>query len=154
MPAKLKGQEMDLDKQDYEGACHCGTVRFRVRLSEGLRSARRCNCTLCRMRGAVAVWAKVGDLTVTAGEDALTFYQFNTKVAEHYFCSKCGIYTHHKRRSNPHQYGVNVACLESISPFDFEEIPVNEGIHHPSDGGGYSDIAGILYFRANSEEDA
>ncbi len=29
----------------------------------------------------------------------------------------CGIYTHHRRRSNPDQYGYNVACLEGIDPF-------------------------------------
>ena len=41
----------------YRGACHCGAVKFRVRLSKGLRTARRCNCSFCRMRGAVAVSA-------------------------------------------------------------------------------------------------
>ena len=29
-------------------------MRFRALPSDGLRSARRCNCSLCRMRGAVA----------------------------------------------------------------------------------------------------
>jgi hypothetical protein len=65
------------------------------------------------MRGAVAVSASLADITITAGADALTLYQFNTMQAKHYFCSKCGIYTHHQRRSNPQQYGVNVACLEA-----------------------------------------
>lgn len=116
-----------------EGACHCGTVRFTVRLRDGLASARRCTCSYCRMRGAVAVTAELGEITYTAGEDALTLYQFNTKTAEHYFCSKCGIYTHHRRRSNPNELGVNVACLEGVSPFDFADVPVMDGVNHPSD---------------------
>ena len=37
------------------GACHCGQVRFRVTLAEGLSTARRCSCSFCRMRGAVTV---------------------------------------------------------------------------------------------------
>ncbi|NBU89174.1 MAG: GFA family protein, partial [Betaproteobacteria bacterium] len=37
----------------------------------------------------------------------LRLYQFNTKIAKHYFCSNCGIYTHHQRRSFPDQYGYN-----------------------------------------------
>jgi hypothetical protein len=78
------------------------------------------------MRGAVAVSADLSDIQITAGQEALALYQFNTLEAKHYFCSKCGIYTHHQRRSNPHRYGVNVACLEGISPFDFEEVPVND----------------------------
>jgi len=67
------------------------------------------------MRGAVAVSANLNDITVTQGEEALTLYQFNTHEAKHYFCSKCGIYTFHQRRSVPTQYGVNVACIEGMS---------------------------------------
>lgn len=112
---------------EIDGACHCGAVKFRVRLSDGLRTARRCNCSYCRMRGAVAVSARVGDLQVIEGAEALTLYQFNTMEAKHWFCSRCGIYTHHQRRKFTDQYGVNVACLEGISPFDFEAVPVNQG---------------------------
>jgi hypothetical protein len=128
-----------------EGACHCGTVRFRVKLIDGMKTARRCNCSFCRMRGAVAVSAAGGDITFLAGEDALTLYQFNTKSAEHYFCSKCGIYTHHRRRSNPNQYGINAACLQGVSPFDFAEIAVVDGVHHPADS-GKNEIVGYLRF--------
>lgn len=127
------------------GACHCGTVRFAVTLSNGLYSARRCDCSMCRMRGAVAVTAKLGGLRVTAGQDALTEYRFNTGTAKHYFCAKCGIYTHHQRRSNPNEYGINVACLEGLSPFDFDELPVGDGVHHPSDTGKARQV-GVLKF--------
>jgi hypothetical protein len=68
-----------------EAACHCGTVRFRVKLTDGFNTARRCTCSYCRMRGAVAVSADVGGITVDAGEEALTVYPFNTGVAQHYF---------------------------------------------------------------------
>jgi len=131
-----------------DGGCHCGAVRFRVRLAEGLRSPRRCTCSICRMRGAVAVTANLGDLTVTAGEDVLTEYRFNTGVARHYFCSRCGIYTHHQRRSNPQELGVNVACLDGVSPFDFPEVPVGDGVNHPKDDpqGRGGRIAGVLRF--------
>lgn len=138
----------------YKAACHCGTVRFTVKLSDGLRSARRCNCSYCRMRGAVAVSANLADIQVEQGQDALTLYQFNTGQAKHYFCSRCGIYTFHQRRSNPEQYGVNVACIEGKSPFDFKEVPVNEGRSHPKDRlGGGSVIAGYLRYEANPEAD-
>lgn len=119
--------------EPLKGACHCGAVQFRVRLTDGLRTARRCNCSYCRMRGAVAVSANLADIEITAGADQLTLYQFNTKQARHYFCVRCGIYTHHQRRSNPQQYGVNAACLDGVSPFDFAEVPVNEGRVHPND---------------------
>ena len=133
---------------EMEAACHCGTVRFRVKLVDGLKTARRCTCSYCRMRGAVAVSANVGDISFHAGEDALTLYRFNTGVAEHYFCSRCGIYTHHRRRSNPQQYAVNVACLKGVSPFDFAEVPVIDGINHPADRGrGYEIVGHLRYVR-------
>ncbi|MCW2413414.1 MULTISPECIES: GFA family protein [unclassified Sphingobium] len=136
---------MDLNVTEIDGACHCGTVRFHVRLKDGLRSARRCTCSYCRMRGAIAVSARIEDLQVTAGEEALRCYTFNSGTAQHHFCGTCGIYTHHRRRSNPHEYGVNVACLAGISPFDFAEVIVNDGVTHPSDT-GVSRIAGVLRF--------
>ncbi len=129
------------------GACHCGAVRFTVTLAEGL-DVRRCNCSLCRMRGAVVATALVGELEITQGRDVLGLYQFNTMKAEHYFCSRCGIYTHHRRRSNQSHFSVNVACLEGISPFDFETVPVYDGVVHHNDrpgGPGYR-IAGHLRY--------
>ena len=135
-----------------QAACHCGTVRFTVVLTDGLRTARRCNCSYCRMRGAVAVSANLEDIDVQQGKDALTLYRFNTGEAKHYFCSRCGIYTFHQRRSVPDQYGVNVACIEGMSPFDFEEVPVMDGRAHPKDQtSGKMLVAGWIRYQANSE---
>lgn len=63
----------------------------------------------------------------------MKLYQFNTMTAKHYFCSNCGIYTHHQRRSNPDQYGFNVGCLEGVNPFDLGEVAIYDGINHPAD---------------------
>lgn len=131
------------DKVEHEGACHCGAVRFRVRLTGGLAEARRCSCSFCRMRGAVALTARVGDLVILQGADALALYQFGSHTAEHHFCRICGIYTHHRRRSDPGEYGVNAACLSGISPFDFAEVPILDGENHPSDGHSER-IVGVL----------
>jgi hypothetical protein len=135
------------DADNIEGACHCGTVRFRVRLSDGLQSARRCTCSYCAMRGAVAVSAAADDLEVVAGQDSLAAYRFNTGVAVHHFCMRCGIYTHHVRRSIPDQLGINVACL-GVSPFDFAAVTVLDGQNHPSDPGNTHRVAGVLRFEA------
>ena len=139
---------MNFDIDEIDGACHCGAVRFHVRLSQGLHTARRCDCSYCRMRGAVAVSANVDQIRIVAGAEALTLYQFNTRAARHYFCSKCGIYTHHQRRSNPREVGVNVACLTGLSPFDFAAVPVHDGVTHPSDRPGTDGpmLAGVLRF--------
>lgn len=132
--------------------CHCGAVTFTVELTEeGFNSARRCSCSYCRMRGAVAVSAPLSGVTITKGADKLTEYRFNTGMARHFFCPVCGIYTFHQRRSNPEQYGVNVACIEGKSPFDFACIPVMDGVNHPQDG--ESGVLGYLSFRPEKGED-
>jgi len=55
-----------------------------------------------------------------AGEEFLSLYQFNTRVAKHYFCRVCGIYTFHRPRVAPELYGINVACLEGVEPLALE----------------------------------
>ena len=137
---------MGNDGKIRAGRCHCGTVRFEATLVDDLGEVRRCTCSYCRMRGAVVASAAMGGVVILEGEDALTSYRFGTGTAQHFFCSRCGIYTHHQRRSNPNQYGVNVACLEGVSPFDFAEVPVMDGIAHPSDTGGASRRAGTLRY--------
>lgn len=71
--------------------------------------------------------AALAELTVTAGEELLGLYQWNTKVAKHYFCSRCGIYTHHQRRMNPNEYGFNVACIEGVDVSDLEGVEFTDG---------------------------
>ena len=135
------------DAVTLNGSCHCGAVKFITTLTEGFASARRCTCSICRMRGAVAVTSSPDAFRLTHGEDQLATYRFNTRSAEHHFCRNCGIYTHHKRRSNPHQLGVNVACLEGVSPFDFREVIVFDGSRHPADNEEHRTyVAGLLRF--------
>ena len=133
-------------RQQHDATCHCGSVRFKVRLTDAFNTVRRCSCSYCRMRGAIAVSVQLSDIEFVVGEDNLTLYQFNSGTAKHYFCKTCGIYTHHQRRSNPGQFGVNVACIDGVSPFDFHEVPVMDGVSHPSDVSGGPKVAGFLRF--------
>ncbi|WP_419728444.1 GFA family protein [Lichenicola sp.] len=128
------------------GRCHCGAVHFEATLSDGFNTIRRCTCSYCRMRGAVVVMAGAGGIRILQGEDMLTSYRFHTESVQHFFCSRCGIYTHHQRRSDQSQYGVNVACLDGVSPFDFPEVPVADGVNHPNDTGMAARQAGTLRF--------
>ncbi len=98
------------------GTCHCGAVEFQVELQDGLQDLRRCNCSLCRRKGAVMASVPLDKLTIIRGPDQLSLYQWNTDTAKHYFCRICGIYTHHQRRSNPKEFSFNVACIEGVTP--------------------------------------
>jgi hypothetical protein len=109
------------------GNCHCGAVEFEVELKNGLENVRRCNCSLCRRKGALMAGVPLSSLRVIKGEDALTLYRWNTKIAKHYFCKHCGIYTHHQRRSDPTQYGFNIACFDDVDFYSYDSVPVGDG---------------------------
>ncbi len=117
------------------GTCHCGAVELQVTLPDGLASARRCDCSFCRRRGAIVVSAPLDQLVIVRGAQNLTLYQWGTGTAKHWFCKTCGIYTHHQRRSNPLQYGINTGILDGISPRDFGAVPMMDGVNHPADQG-------------------
>ncbi len=119
--------------QKLNGSCHCGAVTFTVKLVDGMNTARRCTCSMCLRRGVIPVSAKLDELEILTGSESLTSYQFGTKTAKHYFCRQCGIYTHHQRRSNPQQYGINPACLEGFDLFSLQEVPILDGTQHPKD---------------------
>ena len=73
------------------------------------------------------------NLKIIKGEDLLTLYQYHTNIAKHYFCSVCGIYPFTRPRSNPKVYMINIACVEGVNPFDYENVSVNDGNNHPLD---------------------
>ncbi|KVC93400.1 type I-B CRISPR-associated protein Cas8b1/Cst1 [Burkholderia ubonensis] len=100
----------------HKGACHCGAVKFEVRTA--ITPAARCNCSLCRRKGALMSPMFDGHaLRILAGRDALTVYQFNTRVAKHYFCKHCGIYPFHQTRKDPACWRVNLGCLDDVDAY-------------------------------------
>jgi hypothetical protein len=119
----------------HVATCHCGSVVLELDLPDGILDPRRCNCSICRRKGAIVGTVALSGLRILRGHDILKLYQFNTGAAKHYFCSNCGIYTHHQRRSNPEEYGYNVGCLEGVDPFDITEVPTSDGVNHVSDRG-------------------
>ena len=120
-------------KSKHRASCHCGKVVLELDLPDGIVNPRRCDCSICRRKGAVVASVPLSGIRVLQGEEVLKLYEFNTRTAKHYFCSHCGIYTHHQRRSRPDEYGYNVGCLEGVNPFHLGPVPTLDGVHHPAD---------------------
>ncbi|MCW8345095.1 MULTISPECIES: GFA family protein [Vibrio] len=118
---------------NHRARCHCGAVELELHLPNGIDKPRRCDCSICRRKGAIVASVKLDGIRVLKGQEFLKLYQFNTGTAKHYFCSNCGIYTHHQRRSDPTEYGFNVGCLLGVNPFDLGEVVINDGVNHPAD---------------------
>jgi hypothetical protein len=98
----------------YEGGCHCGRVRFRVRGS--LDDVSECNCSMCTKKGILHLIVAPEQFEMLQGKDELTTYQFNTGVARHTFCRHCGIHPFYVPRSDPDKIDVNVRCLDGVDP--------------------------------------
>lgn len=114
-------------------SCHCGAVQLAVTLKDPLSSAARCDCSFCRRRAAATLAVDEADLVIMSGADNLTLYKWNTGAAEHYFCKTCGIYTHHRRRSDQTEFGVNFGAIEGVTPQLLRDTGWVDGVNHPSD---------------------
>ena len=117
----------------HRASCHCGAIELELDLPDSIVNPRRCDCSICKRKGAVVASVALDGILILKGAEHLKLYQFNTHTAKHYFCSNCGIYTHHQRRSSPDEYGYNVGCLDGVNPFAVQDVPTNDGINHPAD---------------------
>ena len=76
------------------GQCHCGSGRFDAELSDGFNTIRRCTGSYWRIRVAIAVSATLAGIRFVPGKDIQTRFRFNAGQTQHFFCSRCGVYTH------------------------------------------------------------
>lgn len=98
----------------YLGSCHCGVIQFSVEAPEVIE-ADLCNCSVCKKSGFLHLIVPHSRFELLAGKDKLTEYNFNTRVAKHFFCSLCGIKPFYIPRSNPDGIDVNVNCLDTVA---------------------------------------
>lgn len=107
----------------YNGSCHCKAVTFQVEAPKEIDTVD-CNCSICTKTGFLHLIVPKNKFTLLTGKNNITTYTFNTGVAQHYFCTTCGIKPFYIPRSNPDGFDVNVRCLDdqpdtiNISKFD------------------------------------
>lgn len=105
----------------YEGSCHCGKVRFAYD-GEEITAGLRCTCSICRRKGALMSTEAIAPerLEIDAEPGDVGLYQFDSKVAKHYFCKHCGIYTHNEMLRIPGHFRVNLGCIDAVDTFALE----------------------------------
>ena len=112
-------------------SCHCGKVKLQIKVDD-IGRLQRCNCSICKKKGSIMAAVDLQNLKLNHSKYSFLMDKFNTKVAKHYFCKICGIYTHHQRRSNPNEFAVNVGCIDEIDPYEYFNLKVenNDGNNH------------------------
>lgn len=103
------------------GGCHCGAVRFEVE-TPAVIEVEDCNCSMCARTGFLHIIVPSQRFRLTAGQGKLASYRFNSGVADHLFCSVCGVKSFYIPRSNPDGFSVNLRCMDN--PRDFDEVNI------------------------------
>ena len=107
--------------EKHKGSCHCGAVKFSNEGDE-ITQGLRCTCSICSRKGAMmspeVIPAEA--LKIDANPDDIGLYEFDSKIAKHYFCKNCGIYTHNEMLRIPGHFRVNLGCIDELDTGDFE----------------------------------
>ena len=99
----------------HTGHCHCGNVKFEVDTLTPDIIVWDCNCSICRLKRNVHFIIPSSQFRLLTPLSNMTLYQFNTKVAKHYFCSTCGVQAYYHPRSNPDGVAITLNCITSTN---------------------------------------
>ena len=99
--------------QVYRGGCHCGRVAFEI-TSAPPTEVEICNCSICTKKGYLHWTVERDAFRLLTPASALSTYTFNTGIAQHHFCPRCGIASFYIPRSDPEKIDVNLHCVDDV----------------------------------------
>ena len=106
----------------HRGACHCGAVRFEVKVA--LEQVTRCNCSICTKTAWVGALVKPDAFTLLAGEADLGSYEWGHKISKRHFCKHCGVQVYGagvlEEVGGPF-VSINVSALDDV---EIQQIPL------------------------------
>jgi hypothetical protein len=108
------------------GGCHCGRVRYTVEVDLS-KPVLECNCSHCQIKGLLLAFVSANDFNITAGEESLTEYRFNTNKLQHLFCKVCGVESFCRGEDDRGNktVAVNVRTIDNIHLGSIERMPYN-----------------------------
>jgi len=110
----------------HRGSCHCGAVQFTVELDPS-RPTSRCNCSICTKQRFWKAVVPGSAFRLLRGQEALGEYRFGRGAIGHFFCRTCGVKPFGRGEMESMGgvfYGVNVACLDDLTPEQLAALPV------------------------------
>lgn len=95
----------------HSGGCHCRQVQFEFHAPTDIE-VFDCNCSVCFMVGYEHLILPASKFQLLSPLADLMLYEFNERIAKHYFCATCGIKSFYVPRSNPDGISVNFRCVD------------------------------------------
>jgi hypothetical protein len=114
----------------YPGQCHCGGVKATFDTAKEPKDlgARQCQCSFCRMHGAVNTSDAEGEIVFEAAESDLIRYRFGHRTADFLICARCGVYVGAAIGEGPDvRATLNVAGLAMPEFLAVDALPVEYG---------------------------
>ena len=107
---------------EYKGGCHCQVIRYQINLKQSIESCdiTLCNCSICEKFGYLHLIIPKSQFKLISDWDLLENYQFNKRIAKHYFCKKCGVKSFYQPRSHPDCWSINVRCIDNFSQLNLK----------------------------------
>lgn len=120
-PRSAPGRNAGMATKTYEGSCHCGKVKYKVKLDLD-NPIIVCNCSMCQRAGTMLAFGSRADFELLSGEEDLKSYKFNKNIIDHVFCTTCGIkpFAYGVGRDGAPTSAVNVRCLEGVELNELE----------------------------------
>ncbi|KAK0054158.1 centromere protein V [Biomphalaria pfeifferi] len=109
--SKLQDASTQTGLTEHSGSCHCGAVKFKVWAPENV-DVFDCNCSICTKKQNFHFIVPKNNFVLLQGEDNITTYAFNKKLAKHTFCKTCGVQSFYTPRSNQDGIGVMPHCID------------------------------------------
>ncbi len=102
-------------KNKYLGSCHCEAIMFEF-YSKKVVELIKCNCSICYHNSYLHLIIPHNQFKLIKGKTKIKTYQFNKKLAEHYFCVDCGIKSFYQPRSHKDSYSINYNSIKKPAP--------------------------------------
>lgn len=108
-----------------DGSCHCGAVRFQVEEPEWVMD---CNCSKCRLYGALWAYYPQREIKFAAKPDTFT-YIWGDRYLEFHHCRTCGCATHMTvvGTDDAPKIAVNARLIRSLDPKRTRLVQKNNG---------------------------
>ena len=93
-----------------------------------------CDYSICTKKVILHTPVEDKESAILPGEDDLSLYQFDSRVARYIFRPRCGCSAFHRSRGNPNRYSVNARCLDDLDMLLARiDIWYLDGRYHPYD---------------------